>query len=610
MEKLKYAYINHAWVKIATLTGLLLCGIVLANLSGGMPPWAWRFLWHIIPQISFLWGEQGITVLLPLSGLVLLSLAIFILWCVIITLVVKIILHWRQNYYSQLEFARDLQEAEMIAAKELGEQEMWEDDDLTPPLTEEREESPTSASAAASPYTGYAMSRGSRVVGSARMYGASIEPFTNTPPVYRPATMQPATKSQKRSSTRLDASALRQGRSAETMSAHDLDATNSATRAQIIRPQLHLVSSTDEGIEQQDLEENHIRQQRPDRHPHAIWGEEDDIARQETVPPLIEDLTDEELPIGSVAWPTPNNDFVDEQADITRSATAPLTQDESYATQPMPQFSATEKLFRLMVSIGLDPGLVRKDAPNEDSLFAMQGMRVTNVGPSPAGLFVVADGMGGHTHGREASQMAIHGISDVIVPVLLRDVSGQDTEDETEIFRDMLRDGVHRANLAVYRCNREQELTMGTTLTATLIVNGIAYIANVGDSRTYLYRAADGLTQITRDHSVVARMVEAGAITQNDIYTHPQRNQIYRCLGEHVSVEIDMFTVPLQEDDIIIMCSDGLWEMVHDSTLKNIVTASAHNPTQISPILVQAALDQGGADNISVVVVGIVKTEA
>jgi serine/threonine protein phosphatase PrpC len=100
-------------------------------------------------------------------------------------------------------------------------------------------------------------------------------------------------------------------------------------------------------------------------------------------------------------------------------------------------------------------------------------------------------------------------------------------------------------------------------------------------------------------------MVENGVITREDIYTHPRRNQIYRCLGEHASVEIDTFVVPLLPNDVLILCSDGLWEMVHDPDLEKIIASSAYSPGQLSTLLVQAALNNGGADNISVVVVRV-----
>lgn len=293
------------------------------------------------------------------------------------------------------------------------------------------------------------------------------------------------------------------------------------------------------------------------------------------------------------------------EGDLLEEVEEQEEQEEDVDEHPTPQVFEDDSSMHLTVGLGTDPGIARKNAPNEDSLFAIQGIRITDEGSKPAGLFVIADGMGGHVNGREASRSAIHALTDVIVPTLLRDVSGSSAREEETMFVDMLKDGVHRANLSLYRRNRDIQGMMGTTLTAAQVIDTNAYIANVGDSRTYLYRADEGLRQITRDHSIVAQMVENGVITREDIYTHPRRNQIYRCLGEHATVEIDTFVVPLLADDVLILCSDGLWEMVRDQDLEKIVARSAHHPDQLSTLLMQAALNNGGADNISVIVVRV-----
>ena len=110
------------------------------------------------------------------------------------------------------------------------------------------------------------------------------------------------------------------------------------------------------------------------------------------------------------------------------------------------------------------------------------------------------------------------------------------------------------------------------------------------------------MRHVTIDHSVVARLVEDRIITREDIYTHAKRNQIYRCLGEHATVEVDTFVEPLQADDVLVLCSDGLWEMVHDDEMEGLIASSLAYPSQLSKMLIQAALMRGGADNISVIV--------
>ncbi len=300
----------------------------------------------------------------------------------------------------------------------------------------------------------------------------------------------------------------------------------------------------------------------------------------------------------------------EEEDECEEQETHLYSDDEDFDTLPMLDDNGEsliaanknnkEESLRFAIGIASDAGIARKDQPNEDNLLAIQGTCITPTGPLPVGLFVVADGMGGHANGREASRLAIQAFSDVVVPAMLRSV-----EDEN-IFVDMLKDGVHRANLNIYQRNRQQEHSMGTTITAALLVGAKAYIANVGDSRTYIYRSENAtLEQVTRDHSHVALLVEKGAITRDDIYTHPKRNQIYRCLGEHASVQIDLFEQTLTPGDALLLCSDGLWEMVRDHALEDIMRTSLTQPAYASMTLIEAALNAGGADNVSAVVVAV-----
>jgi len=263
----------------------------------------------------------------------------------------------------------------------------------------------------------------------------------------------------------------------------------------------------------------------------------------------------------------------------------------------------TGRNLSLVVGARTDPGIKRKHKPNEDNMFAMQGARTHSARPEQFGLFVVADGMGGHANGQDASRMAIQTIIDYMLPILS---AGDEMNDEG--FLKLLSDGVQQANQAVHQNNQERRADMGTTMTAALVVGAMAYIANVGDSRTYLYREPEGLSKITHDHSVVASLVDAGVIKPDDIYTHPKRNQIYRSLGEKAVVEVDTFKVQLQPGDKLLLCSDGLWDMVRDPEIQRVMRAPASNPSQTTSGLIQAALNGGGEDNVSVIVVHV--TEA
>lgn len=247
-----------------------------------------------------------------------------------------------------------------------------------------------------------------------------------------------------------------------------------------------------------------------------------------------------------------------------------------------------------------DPGIKRKHKPNEDNLFAAQGVRSSQNAMQPFGVFVVADGMGGHANGQDASRLAIQTIIDFMLPNLVRNVavSGDD-------LQRLLVEGVQRANQAVHKHNMEQRADMGTTMTAALVVDTTAYVANVGDSRTYLYREGVGLMKVTQDHSVVASLVDAGIIKPDDIYTHPKRNQIYRSLGEKPAVEVDSFVKELLPGDKLLLCSDGLWDMVRDPQIENILRHTEPDPNMVGAELINAALNGGGEDNVSVIVVEI-----
>lgn len=248
------------------------------------------------------------------------------------------------------------------------------------------------------------------------------------------------------------------------------------------------------------------------------------------------------------------------------------------------------------VGVGWNPGLKRKNAPNEDGLAAIQGTCTHRERIVPFDLFIVADGMGGHANGQEASRLAIQTMTQVVLQSVVMCGELNDAS-----FTEVLSNGVQQANLAIWTHNREQSSDMGTTLTAALVVGTKAYVVNVGDSRTYLYRPSAGLSQITRDHSLVARLVANGVILPDEIYTHPRRNQIERSLGDKDRAQVDTFIVDLRKHDWLLLCSDGLWEMVRDPEIERIMQQMSE-PAQMSETLIQAALKGGGADNVSVIV--------
>jgi serine/threonine protein phosphatase PrpC len=252
----------------------------------------------------------------------------------------------------------------------------------------------------------------------------------------------------------------------------------------------------------------------------------------------------------------------------------------------------------LRIGTATDTGIERKLSPNEDTLSVTHDF-IGSDSTQPYALLIVADGMGGQGHGQEASRLAVGSLAEYVAASLCSEQAIPQT------LLPLLEEGVQRANRVVNKRNREQRTDMGTTITAALIVDTTAYVAHVGDSRCYLYREPAGLSQVTHDHSLVAALVSAGAIQPEDIYTHPMRNVIYRHLGEKASLEVDTFAVPLANGDILLLCTDGLWEMVRDQQIAAILTSPAPSPSQTAHALIQAALASGGEDNVSVLVVQV-----
>jgi serine/threonine protein phosphatase PrpC len=240
---------------------------------------------------------------------------------------------------------------------------------------------------------------------------------------------------------------------------------------------------------------------------------------------------------------------------------------------------------------------------NEDTVLTLLFDQSQHGHAVPIGLYLVADGMGGHEAGDVASQIVYRVIAEWVLQsrVLpdLRRITRKLTADNTPA--QILTRAIQRANTALLQHAEAHQRDLGSTVTAALVIGDVVTVANVGDSRTYVLRRGE-LRQITEDHSLVARLVDAHVIKASEARTHPQRNEIYRSLGHEKTVEIDTYTLPLHHGDHLILCSDGLWDMVYDDALQHIVEV-AQTPQQACDDLVRAANHAGGDDNISVIVV-------
>ncbi len=245
----------------------------------------------------------------------------------------------------------------------------------------------------------------------------------------------------------------------------------------------------------------------------------------------------------------------------------------------------------------------RRRAENQDALLC-------EVAPDGRmGIFAVADGMGGQKAGEVASAIAIETLREDLLPLL--DMAGSEGGDASGVsvssapdvpLTSYVRAAIARCNERILDHAQEHPETrgMGSTLTLALVKGSLAIIANVGDSRTYRVRGG-AIESLTHDHSLVAQLVAMGEIAPDEIYTHPQRNFIFRALGAESEVQPDIFTERLHSGDTLLLCSDGLWDMVRDDAIYRAIGA-VEGLEQAATGLVALANDNGGDDNISVII--------
>jgi serine/threonine protein phosphatase PrpC/predicted RNA-binding Zn-ribbon protein involved in translation (DUF1610 family) len=260
---------------------------------------------------------------------------------------------------------------------------------------------------------------------------------------------------------------------------------------------------------------------------------------------------------------------------------------------------------RILVGVATDVGRVRAGERNEDSLGAVVLNLAHDSHMQPLTLGIVADGLGGHVNGQDASRLVTrivteHILHKVAVPLVGLPVDGVATE---EGLKSILLESAHAANAALCSANEQTGADMGSTLVCALLFGSSAYIINVGDSRGYVFHEGD-LRQITTDHSFVEQLIVSGFVAPENRYTHPQRNQILRSLGDELDVEIDLFEQKLQPGMRFMLCSDGLWEMVRDDETARILSETT-NPQEACDRLIESANEHGGEDNISVVVIEV-----
>jgi protein phosphatase len=210
-------------------------------------------------------------------------------------------------------------------------------------------------------------------------------------------------------------------------------------------------------------------------------------------------------------------------------------------------------------------------------------------------LYILADGMGGYQGGEIASKLAVTSAKNYIISNY--DGTGKEKED----LADLVKNALQYANMVVYeKANSQKELNnMGTTMDICLIYQNKVFIAHVGDSRVYRLRK-EFFRKITKDHSYVQKLVDEGKITKEEGASHPKKNMLMKAVGCTPYVEPDILIKGFLNGDVILMCSDGLTNMVTEDDICKIIK---ENPTDATKLLVQKANDNGGKDNITAVII-------
>jgi serine/threonine protein phosphatase PrpC len=267
---------------------------------------------------------------------------------------------------------------------------------------------------------------------------------------------------------------------------------------------------------------------------------------------------------------------------------------------------------------------------NEDMLLIVKGL-CANLAPPPRpfGLFAVADGkrgpQGKSVAGHEASHLAIETVADVLLPFLATPLPSssystpgnnpsvsrvqnpgiiyQSTQPPDKLFEQWMGESIRRANQVIYHCNADYETLMASTLTIALVHKRHLYVSNVGDSRAYHYSSQDKILQcITTEHLSAANPIQANQLEL--VESSPIDQHLSRYLGQDTRIQIDYFHTPVELNDLLLFCTNGLWHMLRDEHMKEIL-AQGGDPQKLARILVDEANLAGGEGNVSVIVVGI-----
>ncbi len=250
--------------------------------------------------------------------------------------------------------------------------------------------------------------------------------------------------------------------------------------------------------------------------------------------------------------------------------------------------------------VGKKTDVGRQRENNQDALYTITSFIHSNETIEPFGVFIVADGMGGYKGGEKASAIAIKiAANHILQNIYLPDLVPNAYRGSYPPLNEILTSAVNMANTAVLDAVPES----GTTLTIAVVIGNQAYFAHVGDSRAYIYHDGN-LQQITQDHSLVARMVELGQVTAQEALTHQHRNVLYRAVGQTSTLEVETYFHPLPSNSYLLICSDGLWGLVSDEEISQILISATSLDDGVNK-LISMANDKGGDDNITAILVSV-----
>jgi len=254
---------------------------------------------------------------------------------------------------------------------------------------------------------------------------------------------------------------------------------------------------------------------------------------------------------------------------------------------------------QLVAASGQSVGKQREH--NEDSLLALT-MTLAGKAPNvPFGLYIVADGMGGHQYGEVASNAAILVIAGQVVRKFHTYLFALPTQQPEESLQEIMESAVKDAHRAV----QKDAPGSGTTLTAALVLGQQVTIGHVGDSRAYAIYSAGRVEQLTHDHSLVKRLEELGHLNKEEAANFPHRNVLIRALGQGDNLDVDIFTIPFPRNGTLMLCSDGLWGVLAEQEIMRSLN-DAPTLERACQNMVSAANMAGGPDNISVILVQMI----